>query len=77
MQVCVSEIGLSRILLVFHIVMRHSWQFSTLPAEMSDVEGVMEGTEEEHAVSDECELIDVPQLGGVLGFDHFIIYILL
>ena len=71
MQVCISEIGLNRILLVFLIVMRHSWQFSALPAEMSDVEGVMKWSEEEHSIGDECELIDIPQLDWVLGFHHF------
>ena len=71
MQVRVSEIGLNRILRVFHIVMRHSWEFTALPSEMTHVEGVMERPEEKHTVGNECKLIDVPQLHWILGFDHF------
>ena len=51
--------------------MRQSGQFAAFPAEMTDVEGVVKGTKEEHTVGNECELIDVPQLGWILGFDHF------
>ena len=38
------------ILLVLHIVVSHSWELSTLPGEVTNVEGVVEWPEEEHAV---------------------------
>ena len=38
------------ILLVLHIVVCHSWKLSTFPGEVTDVEGVVEWPEEEHAV---------------------------
>ena len=39
--------------------MSHSGQFAAFPTEMTDVEGVVKGAEEEHAVSDKRKLIDV------------------
>ena len=58
------------ILLVLHIVVCHSWKLSTFPGEVTDVEGVVEWPEEEHAVCNKRELIDVPELHWVLCFDH-------
>ena len=69
-NVGVSEACRCRILLILHIVVRHSWELATLPREVSDVEGVVEWPEEEHAVCNKRELIDVPQLHRVLCFDH-------
>ena len=69
-KVSVSEARGVSILLELHIVVRHSWELSTLPGEVTNVEGVVEWPEEEHAVRDKRELIDVPELHWVLCFDH-------
>ena len=49
-QVLVSEAGRICILLILHVVVCHSREFATFPGEVADVEGVMQWTEEEHAV---------------------------
>ena len=69
-KVSVSEACGVGILLVLHIVVRHSWELSTLPGEVTNIEGVVEWPEEEHAVCNKRELIDVPELHWVLCFDH-------
>ena len=51
--------------------MSHSGQFAAFPTEMTDVEGVVKGPKEERAISNKRELIKVPQLDRILGFDHF------
>ena len=50
MKVGVSMFRGVGILLILHVVMCHSWELATLPGEVADVERVVEGTEEEHAV---------------------------
>ena len=56
--------------LVLHIIVRQSGELSSLPGEMADVEGVMQGTKEEESVHDDRPLVDVPQLGGVGSIYH-------
>lgn len=56
--------------LVFHIVVAQTGQLSELPAEVSLIPTHVDASEEEEAVSDEGELVDVPHLHWVLSLDH-------
>ena len=58
------------VLLIFHVVVRHARQLASLPAEVTLVPGHVQGAEEEQTVGDEGELVDVPHLNWVFGFDH-------
>ena len=60
-----------RVLLVAHIVVRQTRKFAALPAEVALVPAHVQGTEEEHAVHNQRELVDVSHLNWVLGLDHF------
>ena len=51
--------------------MRETRELATLPAEVALVPAHVQGTEEEHAVHNQRELVDVSHLNWVLGLDHF------
>jgi len=71
LQVLVSEASVSDELLDLHVVVRESGQLSSLPGEVADVEGVMEGSKEEQAVHNHGPLVHVPELHRVHSIDHF------
>ena len=69
-QVFVTEADLSGVLLILHIAMRESWEFTALPREVANVETVMEGPEKNEAIHDDCPLVSVPPHCWVLGLNH-------
>ena len=57
-------------LLVLHVAMGQTGQLAALPAVMRLEPAHVQASEEEHAVEDQRELVNVSQLHGVLGLDH-------
>ena len=57
--------------LVLHVTVTQSWQFTSLPREMTDVKTVMEWAEEQDAICDEHEFVGVAELHWVHSTHHF------
>ena len=70
-EVFVTEADFSRVLLILHVAVGESWKFAALPAEVSNVETVVERAEENESIHDDGPLVSVPPHCRVLGLNHF------
>ena len=67
----ISPTSTSDVLLDFHIVMTESWDFTSLPRKVANVDAVLDWHEEEQSIGDDGPFVDVPPHGWVRCLHHY------
>ena len=68
----ISPTSTANILLDFLVVMAESWDFTSLPGKVTDVDAVLDWNEEKQSISDDGPFVHVSPHGWVRSLHHFV-----